>query len=152
MGLFGVAQPISIYPGQIGTMFGAAPMPTGPTGLQATQFDTVIAGAQSRPVVIAAVSGGFSTSQNQVIWRVFATGAVNVSLLASVDGNDADYVVIDNWTGTGNSGPRIIQADYDATPGPAPIVTAKIVSAARFFICQNSGGLTVALYSDITVS
>ena len=146
MGLFGVAPAISIFPGQRGLMFGSHGMPTGPTALQTVQPDVAGAGAISRPVVIASVPSGIPTSQRQIIWRVFGTGSLNISLLASVDGIEGNFVVISNYTGTGNSGPLIVQSDN----GSGPATTVLAVGAFRYFACENTGALSVSLYSDIT--
>lgn len=151
MGLYGVAPANSIYPGQIGYMFGSPAMPTGPTALQSIQTDSVSASGVSRPVTVASQPMGHPSTQRQIIWRVFGAGSLNINLQASVDDVDANYVTIANYTGTGNSGPLIVQADISPSPGtPEPLATANIVSAARFFRTTNAGVSTVSVTTDIS--
>ena len=153
MPLYGEA-PQSIAPGQIGTFMGIRAIPSTPIvaaneSIPATVSSPPSVGA-SRPVVIAANVGGHGSTQRQIIWRVFGTVAVNINLEASIDDVPANYVVVDNYTGTGNSGARVIQADLSTADGPQAQSVAKIVSSARFWRVTNAGATAVSITADMT--
>jgi len=122
----------SIYPGDIGTFMGQ--LAIAGTSIAAAN-ESLPAGGSSRTVVIAAAAYGHPVTQRQIIWQVFGSGSLDIQLEGSIDG--VNFEVVDTYSGTGNSGPRIVQADTAATAGPQALSAAKIVSAARFWRVYN---------------
>jgi hypothetical protein len=145
MPLYGNTPPQSIYPGQLGTMMGVRAIPGTPV---AAANETFAGSAKSRPVVIAAQPGFHPSTQRQVTWRVFGSGSLDINLQASIDDKDANYVTVANYTGTGNSGSLIVQADIAAAAGPQAQSVAQIVSSARFWRVVNAGSST-SITADI---
>lgn len=98
MGLYAVAKPLSIYPGQNAFAFGYPAIKDGPTALQSAQYETVAAGAKSRSVCVASGMGHQGFTQRIISWEVLYNGTPSVSgfiLQGAIDDVDADYVTVD---------------------------------------------------------
>jgi hypothetical protein len=137
------AAPISIYPGSVGQFLGTNFVPGSPP---VTGYELFPASGVSRTVVIPAIVGGHATTQRQIIWRVFGVGSLGaIQLQCSIDNVDANFVTVDSYTGTGNSGSQTIQSG-GVTGSQA---TDEVVSAARFWRIVNAGA-TVGIVADMT--
>ena len=77
--------------------------------------ETLAANAASGPVVISAMGGRHPSTQRQLIWQVYPKGTVGLDLQVATADNAEDYVTIDTYSGSSNSGPRVITADNTAT-------------------------------------
>ena len=108
--------------------------------------ETLAANAASGPVVISAMGGRHPSTQRQLIWQVYPKGTVGLDLQVATADNAEDYVTIDTYSGSSNSGPRVITADNTATTNvPCPQATAKILSAARFIRILDTGSGSTAI-------
>ena len=161
-GQYGSAAPVAIQPGDKALLLGykfipgfvGSSVPGGnSSSAQDTEgdyADTLTAGQASGPVVIAAMGGRHPATQRQLIWRVFNAGASNVSLQVSIDDVAANYVTIDTYNSTGNSGPRVITADNSSSSPPNTQATLKNLSAARFIRVINNAASSVTAIVDCT--
>jgi len=146
MGIYGINQVQTLYPGQTKNMLGIAALPGTPV---TAANETLAASQASSPVVVASQPGFHPSTQRQITWRVFGNVA-GLKLQASVDNVDANYQTVD--TSAGSSGPevRIVPAEHSATPGPGLQSTAMVVSSARFFRVLNSNASPISATVDIT--
>jgi hypothetical protein len=150
-GIYGKAAPQAIYPGWRGLLMGLRSVPgffgsggSGAPNLASVSPETLPASTASGPVVIAAAPQGHPPTQRQLIWRVFPTGSVNLNLQVSIDDVDANYITIDNYTGSSNSGSRVIAADIGSSAPPGPQLSIKILSSARFIRVKEGSGTASA--------
>lgn len=161
-GTYGSAAPVAIQPGDRALILGYKNIPafagnvvpggnaSSAQDSEGDYADTLGAGKASGPVVIAAMGGRHPSTQRQLIWRVFNAGASNISLQVSIDDVAANYVTIDTYNGSGNSGPRVITADNSASSPPNAQATLKNLSAARFIRVLNNAAGSVTAIVDCT--
>jgi len=144
MPLFGQGDPVSIYPGDIGTFVGLRAIPGGPVSRETDTDELLPSGEASRPVVIAAAAYGHPSTQRTIIWRVLGlgSGAANLQLQASIDNVDANYETVDTATANGQ---RHVQADGVTGPQGTPA----LVSSARFWRVYNAGS-AVTILADMS--
>lgn len=109
--------------------------------------ETLAANAASGPVVISAMGGRHPSTQRQLIWQVYPKGTVGLDLQVATADNAEDYVTIDTYSGSSNSGPRCITADINSTGdgGPGKQATLGILSAARFIRILDTGSGSTAI-------
>jgi len=158
-GVYGSAAPVALQPGDRALVLGYKNIPgfvgsSVPGGNASSQEDpegdyaqTLTANQKSGPVVIAAMGGRHPSTQRQLIWQVYASGSVGLNLQVATADNDGDYVTIDTYSGSGNSGPRVITADINASGdgGPGTQASLKILSSARFIRVQDTGSGSTAI-------
>lgn len=163
-GVYGQAAPVAMQPGDKALILGLKAIPGffgsnipggGASSSEDPQGDypqTLANNQASGPVVIAAMGGRHPATQRQLIWRVFGSGSINVSLQVSIDDVAANYVTIDTYNSSGNSGPRAVTADVDSAGqgGPGAQATLKILSAARFIRVINNGASSFTGIVDCT--
>jgi hypothetical protein len=160
-GVYGVAAPVAIQPGDRALVLGLRNIPgfqgsvtPGGTGSSTDSEgdypQTLAAGQASGPVVIASMGGRHPVTQRQLIWRVFGSGSLNVSLQVSIDDVAANYVTIDTYDSTGNSGSRVIAADIGASAQPGSQATIKNLGSARFIRVINNAAGSVTAIVDVT--
>ena len=77
MGVFGVAQPVQLLPGDTGTLFGVVALPGTPI---VAAGEAIAASAKSRPAVINPRVGGQANTQRTISWQVTGTGSYNFNL------------------------------------------------------------------------
>jgi len=108
---------------------------------------TLTAGAAGRIVVIAAMGGRHPVTQRQLIWQVYPVGTAGFNLQVSTTAKAADFVTIDTYSGSTNSGPRVISSENNTTglASPEAQSTAKILSAARFIRVVDTGSGSTAV-------
>jgi len=101
--------------------------------------------AASVPIVIAPRTPN-QNSLRTVVWRAFPAGAtVDLAFQVSIDANPLNFVTVDTYSGTGNSGNREIQADQVTGAQSAAM------SSARFCRVLNLSGTAVSsLIVDFT--
>jgi len=162
-GQYGSFPPVAMQPGDRALVLGLRNIPGfqgsvtpggsgSSTDSEGDYPQTLASGQASGPVVIAAMGGRHPSTQRQLIWRVFGAGSINVSLQVSIDDVAANYVTIDSYNSSGNSGARAITADVDSSGqgGPGAQSTLKILSAARFIRVLNNAGGSVTAIVDCT--
>ena len=110
--------------------------------------ETLAANAASGPVVISAMGGRHPSTQRQLIWQVYPKGTVGLDLQVATADNAEDYVTIDTYSGSSNSGPQMYYRRLNSTATtavPGPQATAKILSAARFIRILDTGSGSTAI-------
>ena len=157
-GVYGSAASVAMQPGDRALVLGLKFIPgflgsVQPGGtLSSAESDPegdypqrLTAGQASGPVVIAAMGGRHPSTQRQLIWQVYANSAVGLNLQVATADNPGDYVTIDTYSGTGNSGPRVIGADIGTAAEPGSQATIKNLGAARFIRVLDTGSGSTAI-------
>ena len=158
-GVYGKSAPVAMQPGDRALVLGLKNIPgffgsVIPGGHASSTEDpegdysqTLSDNQASGPVVIAAMGGRHPSTQRQLIWQVYATTSVGLDLQVATADNDEDYVTIDSYTGSANSGPRCITADVDSSGngGPGAQGTLQILSSARFIRVKDTGSGSTAI-------
>ena len=156
-GVYGQTAPVAIQPGDRALVLGLRNIPgfqgsVVPGGGTSSTEDpngdysqTLTASQKSGPVVIAAMGGRHPSTQRQLIWQVYAKSSVGLNLQVATADNDGDYVTIDTYSGSTNSGPRVVAADIGTAPEPGAQATIKNLGSARFIRVQDTGSGSTAI-------